>query len=59
MLPYAAVHMKSLGMNVEETGLVFGITSVVSVVIPFCTGMLADKLGNFKVRILHFLIEAI
>lgn len=50
LLPYTSVHMKSLGMSVEETGAVYGIASVVGVLVPFFIGMVADKLGNFKVK---------
>ena len=49
LLPYAAIHMKSLGISVEETGAIYGISAVLGVLTPICTGMIADKLGNFKV----------
>lgn len=44
-----AIHMKSLGISVEETGAIYGVSSVIGVLTPVCTGMVADKLGNFKV----------
>ncbi|EFX88451.1 hypothetical protein DAPPUDRAFT_311258 [Daphnia pulex] len=48
LLPYAAIHMKSLGISVEETGAIYSVNAVLSVLIPICSGMIADKLGNFK-----------
>jgi MFS family permease len=47
--PFVAIHMKSLGISVEETGIIYGIASVVSVLTPVGLGLIADKLGNFKV----------
>ena len=49
--PFVAIHMKSLGISVEETGIIYGISSVVSVLTPVGLGLIADKLGNFKVII--------
>jgi MFS family permease len=49
LFPYAAIHMKSLGISVEETGAIYSVNAVLSVLIPICSGMIADKLGNFKV----------
>ncbi len=49
LLPFAAIHMKSLGISVEETGAIYSITAVLGVLTPISTGMIADKLGNFKV----------
>ncbi|XP_046451303.1 uncharacterized protein LOC124199517 isoform X3 [Daphnia pulex] len=49
LLPYAAIHMKSLGISVEETGAIYTVSAVFGVLTPICTGMIADKIGNFKV----------
>ncbi|KAI9562762.1 hypothetical protein GHT06_010216 [Daphnia sinensis] len=49
LLPFFAIHMKSLGISVEETGAIYGVSCIISVLTPLCTGMMADKLGNFKV----------
>ncbi|EFX61912.1 hypothetical protein DAPPUDRAFT_302678 [Daphnia pulex] len=53
LLPYAAIHMKSLGISVEETGAIYSVNAVLSVLIPICSGMIADKLGNFKMSCLQ------
>ncbi|XP_057367699.1 uncharacterized protein LOC130688706 [Daphnia carinata] len=48
LLPFFAMHMKSLGISVEETGAIYGVSCIIGVLTPLCTGMMADKLGNFK-----------
>ena len=44
------IHMKSLGITVQEIGLVFGIVPPLVAFSPFAIGVIADKLGNFKVH---------
>ena len=44
------IHMKSLGITVEETALINGIVPPFAILSPSIMGMIADKLGNFKVR---------
>lgn len=41
--------MRELGINVEETAIMSAVTPVVSIVMPPLAGMLADKIGNFRV----------
>jgi hypothetical protein len=41
--------MNSLGITVEETGAIYTVSAVFGVLTPICTGMIADKIGNFKV----------
>ncbi|XP_057367450.1 uncharacterized protein LOC130688483 [Daphnia carinata] len=48
LLPFFSIHMKSLGISVEETGAIYAVSSIIGVLTPLCTGMMADKLGNFK-----------
>ena len=43
------IHMKSLGITVEEIGIIYGIVPFFGVLAPSIMGMIADKLGNFKV----------
>lgn len=40
--------MRELGINVEETAIMSAVTPVVSIVMPPLAGMLADKIGNFR-----------
>lgn len=41
--------MKSLGMSFQEVGAIYGVSSVAAILSPFLLGLIADKLGNFKV----------
>ena len=45
-----AIHMKSLGITVTETAVIYGIYPIFSILAPCIVGVIADKLGNFKVR---------
>ena len=47
--------MKSLGISVKETGVIYSVCAVLGVFIPICVGIVADKLGNFKVA--HITID--
>lgn len=47
--PYLTIHMRELGINVEETAIMSGITPVVSILMPPIAGLIADKIGNYKV----------
>ena len=43
------IHMKSLGITVEEIGIIYGVVPFFAVLAPSVMGIIADKLGNFKV----------
>lgn len=43
------IHMKSLGISVEETAIIYGVFPLFAILAPYTMGMIADKLGNFKV----------
>jgi MFS family permease len=49
LLPYMTIHMKSLGITVEEIGIIYGIVPFAAILAPSAMGMIADKIGNFKV----------
>lgn len=49
LYPYLTIHMRELGINVEETAIMSAVTPVVAIVMPPLAGMLADKIGNFRV----------
>ena len=57
LLPYMTIHMKSLGITVEEIGIIYGVVPFFAILAPSAMGMIADKLGNFKVSIAHFMIN--
>lgn len=50
LLPYMTIHMKSLGISVAETAVIYGVFPLFSILAPYTMGMIADKLGNFKVK---------
>lgn len=41
--------MRELGINVEETAIMSGVTPVIAILMPPLAGMIADKIGNFRV----------
>ena len=45
--------MKSLGISVEETAIIFGVTPLFALFAPSILGLVADRLGNFKVTVLN------
>ena len=45
--------MKSLGISVSETAVIYGIFPPFAILAPSAMGMAADKLGNFKVPYLN------
>jgi len=49
LYPYITIHMRELGINVEETAIMSAVTPVIAIVMPPLAGMVADKIGNFKV----------
>lgn len=50
LYPYLTIHMRELGINVEETAIMSAITPVIAMVMPPMAGMVADRVGNFKVK---------
>jgi MFS family permease len=51
LLPFTTIHMKSLGLSFQEVGSIYGVSSIAAILSPFLIGLIADKLGNFKVTI--------
>ncbi|KAL6260225.1 hypothetical protein P5V15_007760 [Pogonomyrmex californicus] len=54
LYPYLTIHMRELGINVEETAIMSAITPVVAMVMPPLAGMLADRIGNFRILLSVF-----
>lgn len=48
LYPYLVIHMRSLGLSVEEVALVNGVIPVADIIGPPMAGFLADKIGNFR-----------
>uniref|UniRef100_A0A0A9W421 Major facilitator superfamily domain-containing protein 6-A n=1 Tax=Lygus hesperus TaxID=30085 RepID=A0A0A9W421_LYGHE len=49
LYPYLTIHMRELGINVEETAIMSAVTPIVAIIMPPIAGVIADKIGNFKV----------
>ncbi|XP_075974013.1 uncharacterized protein LOC142975165 [Anticarsia gemmatalis] len=54
LYPYLTIHMRELGINVEETAIMSAVTPVISIVMPPLAGMIADKIGNFRLLLALF-----
>lgn len=50
LYPYLTIHMRELGINVEETAIMSALTPCVAILMPPVAGMIADRIGNFKVN---------
>nr|CAD7463275.1 unnamed protein product [Timema tahoe] len=48
LYPYLTIHMRELGINVEETAIMSAVTPIVAIVMPPLAGMVADRIGDFK-----------
>ncbi|MPD06358.1 hypothetical protein E2C01_102166 [Portunus trituberculatus] len=54
MFPFLTIQARSLGITEKELGIVYAFTPAITIIGPPLTGMIADKIGNFKVRQLLF-----
>ncbi|KAK0172204.1 hypothetical protein PV328_005551 [Microctonus aethiopoides] len=54
LYPYLTIHMRELGINVEETAIMSAITPFVAIVMPPLAGLVADRIGNFKILLSCF-----
>ena len=48
LYPYLVIHMRSLGLSVEEVAIVNGVVPVADIVGPPMAGFIADRIGNFR-----------
>jgi MFS family permease len=51
LYPYLTIHMRELGINVEETAIMSAVIPVVAIIMPPIAGMVADRIGNFRVKL--------
>lgn len=54
LYPYLTIHMRELGINVEETAIMSAVTPAVAILMPPIAGMIADKIGNFRILLAAF-----
>ncbi|XP_022246583.1 uncharacterized protein LOC106463396 [Limulus polyphemus] len=55
LYPYFTVHLKSLGMSIRETAIIFAVQPLVALFVAPLIGVLADRIGNFKILFCFFL----
>jgi len=48
LYPYLVIHMRSLGLSVEEVAIVNGVIPAADMIGPPMAGFIADKIGNFR-----------
>jgi len=49
LYPYLVIHMRSLGLSVEEVAIVNTVVPAADIVGPTLAGFIADKIGNFRI----------
>ncbi|XP_058802844.1 uncharacterized protein LOC131670884 [Phymastichus coffea] len=54
LYPYLTIHMRELGISVEETAIMSAITPFVAIIMPPVAGLIADRIGNFKILLSLF-----
>ena len=43
--------MRELGLNIEETALMSAVTPLAVIFMPPAAGLIADRIGNFRVSL--------
>lgn len=56
LYPYLTIHMKSLGLTITETAIIYAALPILCCVGPAVTGALADKLGHYKIILVSAII---
>lgn len=51
LFPYLSIHMKSMGFSLEDTAWVTSAMPIADILAPPLAGIIADKLGNFRLFI--------
>ena len=49
LYPYISLHMRSLGFNMEDASIVNSVIPVADILGPPLAGVLADRIGNFRI----------
>ena len=49
LYPYISLHMRSLGFTMEDASIVNSVIPVVDIFGPPLAGIMADKMGNFRI----------
>ncbi|XP_076041032.1 major facilitator superfamily domain-containing protein 6-like [Oratosquilla oratoria] len=56
--PFMTIFMRSMGISAEEIGLIYSVTPILGLLVPPFAGMLADRIGNFKVLLSSMMVLA-
>ena len=48
LYPYLSLHMVELGLSMEQVTYINLLLAMVEVITPIVTGLVADKIGNFR-----------
>lgn len=59
LMPYMTIHMRQLGLTVEETAIVYTVLPFVQVIGSPIAGLIADRIGNYKPVLFISLIMSI
>ncbi|XP_023220784.1 uncharacterized protein LOC111622606 isoform X1 [Centruroides sculpturatus] len=55
LYPYFTVHLKALGVSIQQLTIIFAIQPVIALFVAPMIGIMADKIGNFKFLFCFFL----
>lgn len=55
LYPYFTVHLKALGISIQQTAIIFAIQPIIALFVAPMIGIMADKIGNFKFLFCFFL----
>ncbi|XP_076033193.1 uncharacterized protein LOC143020620 isoform X2 [Oratosquilla oratoria] len=56
LFPFLTIYMRSIGITERELALIYLFTPIIGLVGPPITGLLADRLGNFKLFLSFLLV---
>ncbi|KAK8754737.1 hypothetical protein V5799_002559 [Amblyomma americanum] len=56
LLPFLTVHMRQLGLSIEETAIIYSIVPFAQLLGPYAATFLGDKYGSYKCALLGCLI---
>ncbi|XP_067134457.1 major facilitator superfamily domain-containing protein 6-like [Centruroides vittatus] len=51
LYPFITLHMKYLGISITDIGIQFAVSPVATLIATPLVGLLADKIGNFKIML--------
>ncbi|KAL7638054.1 UNVERIFIED_CONTAM: hypothetical protein RMT77_011679 [Armadillidium vulgare] len=49
LVPFLTLQARSLGINEEEVGIIYSFIPIASLIAPPISGILADRIGNFRI----------